>query len=459
MHVLRFSCFCFLAFFAFANTQAQPGGGRDSLLLKQLPDEVRQKYLHIDLFQNGWARVMDPQCRFGIIDGSGKAIIPCIYDSLEHTKGRLIKATLGASTLYWLQHQNVLISLQYEGIRLVRDSFIAVSTMGKCGVITAKGEGLILMRFDELQPIGKRYWLARNEGKYGLLDERGRELLPTAYDDLRLWRDRLFIVRQNQKYFLTDPSRKILSDSAGYSAVAQEHSSEYDYLPVQKGGLWGLLDLQGKEVVAPTYAQWLHFGGKLNLALKDSVWLLMNNEANALNDQRIAQWKRCGERLAVQASVGGKWALLDPQGKVLLGFDYQDCDCSNPYGMTLLQNGDRQWGLFGADGTWILKPEYQALLPLSAQNTALKKNDEWVIYDINTQKQTRRAYTNMQPLSEEYCAVQQGTLWGISGTDGREWIAPRYSQVLSCRDGLFRVRRGEIEERVNREGRVAACRN
>lgn len=83
-----------------------------------------------------------------------------------------------------------------------------------------------------------------NETKY--FDKQGNELTnKQVYPN-----NKLFVSIQNGKYGFVDNNNNVVVE---YKYDKAYELNEYGFASVEKDGLWGVIDKEGKEVIAPTY--------------------------------------------------------------------------------------------------------------------------------------------------------------------------------------------------------------
>ena len=88
--------------------------------------------------------------KFGIIDKSGREIIPCKYD--------------------------IIIPCRDEGV-------ILAQLEGKWGLFSLTGDEIVPCKYDDLLEYTDGLAAAELDGKYGFIDNQGREIIPFVYDD------------------------------------------------------------------------------------------------------------------------------------------------------------------------------------------------------------------------------------------------------------------------------------
>ncbi len=120
----------------------------------------------------------------GVVDQSGRVIIPFIYSHLELSENNLYIAELQAKYGVLTMDGTIQIPFIYD---YIQESFYQgraiVELNSKYGVIDVNGNILIPFEFEEIKYFDKGYASAKKNGKYGIIDEKGDVIVPFEYID------------------------------------------------------------------------------------------------------------------------------------------------------------------------------------------------------------------------------------------------------------------------------------
>ena len=159
---------------------------------------------------------------WGVIDGSGQEIIPCIYGGIEaasyptRSTGPLHCMRFSAPEGYWL--------------------------LGRDGRFITPEDRPYAYNF-HFNAVGLAKIFSRHDGKYGVIDHTGKEVIPAAYSDMF---DALSLSESKKR---RGAGRGKPTDSAGTAKLTAKDS----LFLVQRGKLWGLYDGTGKELIPIQY--------------------------------------------------------------------------------------------------------------------------------------------------------------------------------------------------------------
>lgn len=161
--------------------------------------------------------------KYGLIDFSGKEVLPANYEDISTMQG--IEKTL----------------------ILVKD--------GKYGLYNSVSKTVFAdTTYTSVEPFGKTYndgYIVKNEnGKYGLLGAEGKTILDTAYD-------KVMKVSGNDKYVVQDGVKtKLISKDgttileAGFDEIVE---IDGDNLVIKKAGKYGIINTAGETLIDPAF--------------------------------------------------------------------------------------------------------------------------------------------------------------------------------------------------------------
>lgn len=199
-------------------------------------------------------------------------------------------------------------------------------------LLDAAGHALIA---DQLGKVYNGLVPFRNGEKWGLWNLDRKEVLPCVYGTLSFVTKDCLIAERDGKFVLIDPQGKQLKALDGVTE-AKSLAPQYDpYILVKKGGLWGILDAQGKTKLDCLYTKFyiteVDNRGDYT-ALQDGMWYYLDDLSAKIpmyeGDESVNPgYKIVAERLAkklyCRSDSDGK-QIVDQTGKELLPdhFDY-----------------------------------------------------------------------------------------------------------------------------------------
>ncbi|MCB9231561.1 MAG: WG repeat-containing protein [Bacteroidia bacterium] len=286
---------------------------------------------------------------WGIVDYSGKELVPCEYLWIEQLSEGL--AWIRKDSLFGFidLDGNWLVPLKYafagdfsEGIALIKRGNLY-------GYINRKGEEIISPRFEDAEGFREGLALVKQGGKFGYIDKQGKYLFTPQFQEANLFKSGLAAVEKEGKAGiiardgswqikpiyqsavamgenwillsseegerLFDVKNKSLSETA-YDQV--EEVERIGFL-VRKGGKSGLLHSDGKIWIEPQFAELIQAGDQVMKARSGQKWKLINLQTNSyrVSDQSFDEIGEEFENL-IRIRSGSKFGFTDTHGQLII---------------------------------------------------------------------------------------------------------------------------------------------
>ncbi len=224
------------------------------------------KYAYAYSISNGVAAVaMDgekmsaaaPLHNWGYVDKTGEEVVPCQYYSVSmpsiyglRSDGFLEVETDSREVGLVDTSGKVIVPCgRYDSIGAFSDDGLArVEKGGKYGMIDTTGKEIISCQCDNLDFLSDGYRIISLNGAYGVIDATGRKVIPCQYEDMHAFSEDLVSVSANGKYGVIDVTGKEVIpfqyDWMGYI------DGEQDWARVKKNGVISYIDKTGKEILS-----------------------------------------------------------------------------------------------------------------------------------------------------------------------------------------------------------------
>lgn len=253
-----------------------------------------------------------------------------------------------------------MLEAHWEGARFFAEGLAAARDGAKWGFIDPGGEWVIPARYDEAGDFSEGRARVQRDGLWGYIDRAGAEVLPLVYDNAGDFHDGLAnVCRERQWWFINEKGEAAAggnsytlarSFSEGLAAV-NEDGWEGDGGKFY-GGVWGYIDVKGREVIAMIYsdAQDFHEGlaavcgwegrwGYIDQAGAERIPLTLPN-GGEFSDNRAPMLHDEG------------WGYIDSSGQWAIATDYPGAT-RFVHGRALVSRGTEamhQWGLIDVQG-------------------------------------------------------------------------------------------------------------
>jgi sporulation protein YlmC with PRC-barrel domain len=285
----------------------------------------------------------DKEQLFGLMDRSGKLILPIEYQS---------------------------ISRFYKGFASVVKEF-------KAGIIDASGRFVLEPQYQEVTVLDNGYALLKDIQYVGLADISGTVMIkPNKYNSLSFTPDGLFlnacegsrcgIVDLQGKEIIPVKYQRIGNVSEGMVKIGKLKGFA---LGNQSDANWGWLDQTGKEVIPIQYEDVKDFReGLAPFKILKKGWGLINKEGKVILEPTYENLHSLQEGRAL-AKLQGKWGWIDKEGKNLIPFIYNDAD--NFHGDLAPVKGQKKWGLADKKGNLVVPYMYDRIKPIYLEDGSL----------------------------------------------------------------------------------------
>lgn len=370
--------------------------------------------------------------KFGIIDQTGKQIIPEIYDDIRiaNPEKAVFVCAQGEKTTV-KNEENKEIYTEYENVDTLRlknvstDLVYEKSTLkyqkdGKYGLISIDGKKLTDAIYEEIDTLQYKEGelLVKKDGKYGIINKNGNTLIEAKYDkinadtffendnhyrydgyivanktdegyrygyisyngkaytelkynaiervtDLGNRNETYLLVAENGRYGILKNEKQIVQND--YQSIAYDNSNKI--FIVQKGKKYGVLNVEGKEILASDFTQ-IDIQGK---------YLYAEKEDGTTNVY----------------STEGKLENMDKNSIVL------DVPSKNRYTINInTENNETVYQIY-KEGTPVSTEKYKYISYLTNDLFIASRKDEKLgIIDSNAKPKTDFNYTTIQVISD-----------------------------------------------------------
>lgn len=235
--------------------------GRYGLLNQQGKTAIAFKYIEIQRLDNG-QYLLEDTTGFYLLNNAAQQLssVPMVYEEVAQYLSGLAADSLD---------QQIAIEQQGSSQTLVSSPLPQVFTKnGKKGLKLSNKE-LLPASLEDIAPFTGIYAIAKKKGKYGIIDTQGKTILNFEYSTIRFVTGLGYLIEQNGFLGVYDPANGFLVPLA-FEGIKPFESK---YILVSLAGKDGLLDLKGKEVLAPSYQRISRFDSQTLVLVQDQKLL------------------------------------------------------------------------------------------------------------------------------------------------------------------------------------------
>ena len=353
-------------------------------------------YRYISRFQEGYASVRNDKGHWGLIDHTGKEVVPCKYPSVDYLGGGLILICEDLKMSYKLDCDTLDVSsyrvLNLEGSTVISnddgpisyakeiDAFI-VCKRGKYGVIDREGVTLVPYEYDHISDFREGLAEVEKDGRWGFIDAHGSVIVPIEYDEVGNFSEGIAVVMKGDLCGYVDTQGKGCLPLQ-YRFVGWMHPGNLALASIHDGEreLFGLIDRAGNEVLPMVYEY-------VDLSFDGTMYC----------------YRGVGEQVTHFVNRKSGTSFVVPGQHVHVRFPVDDTPC---FGYSL---GTR-WGLMSREGKVILRPRYEGM-PLGARDGRFVVGNR----DHTRRRKSGRYYYN----------------WGMINAKGHE-VVPLMYDDMAC---------------------------
>lgn len=217
--------------------------------------------------------------KWGLCDIDGKLHAPCVYYKIyelqvDHAVAEITDANGWEILRGQIDISGCPISEKQE---IQKDGSTAFCQFERWGIMTASGKVTIEPLYEHISYWGVNHLFAvKTNNKWGVVDASdGQVVLTMKYDSI----SPVLNGRANAVY----AGRELSVDITGKEVAQEEICMQNDLRKVKKSGKWGVIDANGKEIVACLYDEIGSFRGRLIGIINKRVVKLATNYSFPIN--------------------------------------------------------------------------------------------------------------------------------------------------------------------------------
>lgn len=370
--------------------------------------------------------VIDPSyAEMVIIPNSKSDVFLCLYDVNYETGAYKTKALNSKNEEIFKDYEQIesIQSVDAGGNINYEQEALKVKKNGKYGTIDLTGKQIISCEYDQIEGIaGKTNALkVVKEGKAGIVTLSGEQILAPQYENISniYENDKYVVIKDGKQALVKNDGTELLTK--GFDEITQILKNEGNGVIYKKDGKYGVMTLDGKTTIEPTYEDLKEAktgtliakkGGKygvidiandvkidfaynsISYESKADIYItendrfmneILNNKYEVKETGILLELNSEKGYLALKKDEGnkyynfqfeekseaeifpltnlflskkdGKYGFIDKDGKVVVDYQYDDATNQNNYGFAGVKK-DGKWGAINSKGEVIQEPTY-----------------------------------------------------------------------------------------------------
>lgn len=332
--------------------------------------EVKSPYIYAD---NSWKAIGGN--KYGLIDNTGKIILPVEYDSVFELKNGFAEVVKDGKRGYINSEGKLIIQCKYDNTTPFESDVARVAMGSKWGLVDSSGRvRLLCNKYNYIRSISDNKFIVgiydeMKKMKFGAIDILGKELIPCKYDWIRNFNKGIASFNiggefnKQRKKFLGGKWGLITSDN-----TILVDADKYDYMRGPQNNMYvvglsdfnspnilkyGAINTDGKEVIPCEY-DWLRdFNHEITAFGTQGKWLL--GEGHPYDIGYTSEYIKNGDYYYDY----GKWGLVDIQNNVIVQSQY-DVISSFKNGYANIKSGGK-FGFVDSKKRTIHMPKYDKI--------------------------------------------------------------------------------------------------
>lgn len=229
---------------------------------------VPLKYDIVDRFFDGMAFVYKEKVGCGYVDATGKELIPLQYDYGWAFEQGTVPVKKNDKWGFINKKNKPLTSFVYDDAQPFEEGLSVVTKDDKKGFVNPQGKEIVPLVYENAEKFSEGLAAVKKEGKWGYIDTTGKVVIPFAYSHAGGFEEGTAYVSIYETNFAIDKTGNCVSgceqlekDKAQKPQKGWQSRYEFvgettdDFTVVGNGGLQGLVNKQGKEVIPTKFTE------------------------------------------------------------------------------------------------------------------------------------------------------------------------------------------------------------
>ena len=295
--------------------------------------------------------------KYGIIDNEGKIVVEPKYVDIDvlgkdNKSGFVVKDDTAKYGIIDYSNNKVL-DIKYDSINKIYGNDVYLVTVnGKQKLVNKENEDVLTNGFDSIKQIlsnQENAVIFVKANKCGVMDFSGKVLVEAQYDDLKETKTGTFIAKKADKYGIINIENQIKVDFEYTSIVYNEKADIY--ITENSDLISNILNSNLETKITGILVELNENKGYLKLRINDE-YKYYNFKFEEKREIDIFP-----NKTLFLSKKDGKYGYVDKDGKIIVGYTYDDAVEQNEYGYAAVKK-DGKWGSIDSKGNVVQEPTY-----------------------------------------------------------------------------------------------------
>ena len=233
--------------------------------------ELSKSYEIVYPFQHGIAMVKDSN-GYGFINEQGEQIISCDLDKphkVEVFQQDSNKLRIVRKDTIKFEKYNKIFKWEWKGFNKTTNQLSSDYYEFPTDYYGSKGGGSNSEILDKTE----QFLLVERNEKWGFMNREMEEIIPCVYEKEHCLsiKEAFLLKRENVWYKVDTTGKEIRKYEVDFDAMSLVKNEHHEYVKIQKGNLFGLLDLEGNELLSINYNDFFFYSFGYYMSVPSNV--------------------------------------------------------------------------------------------------------------------------------------------------------------------------------------------
>ena len=301
------------------------------------------------------------------------------------------------------------------------------------------------------------YYAIYENDKWGVIDTKQNTIIKPTYDEMIIVPDHskaIFICTINTNYEENTYETKVLDGEnkelfTNYDKVEVIYNNdksnnlwyEENVLKVQKDGKYGLINLEGKEILACEYDEIKPVIGTKNalITVKDGKQGIVDNLGNIVVKNEYVEVSSLTDNYGngfIVKNEDGKYGVINYNTTVALETKYDEI--RNVYGSnSYVVKENNKLKIVDTEGNTYLEDAFEDVKQINTGNVVVKKDGKYGIITLQGEVKVESEYDDLKFVFTDTYIAKKGNKYGIININKEEKLPFEYNYIEYIEDADF----------------------
>lgn len=303
---------------------------------------------------------------------------------------------------------------------------------------------------NEEKVIQINYFSVYTNGKWGVIDSKGNNIINADYQEMIQIPDKtkaIFVCTYDVNYNDNTYKTKVLNEKnqelfGNYELIETLQNNDEDnnlwyesnVLKVKKDGKYGIINFEGKEIVACEYEKIETLKGVTNslVTTKDGKMGLIDNSGSIIIPNEYKSIENLTNRYEdgyIVQNDDGKFGVINYNKKIALECKYESIKNIIGNGAYVVkENGTLK--IVNSEGQTYLEDKYADIKDINNETVIVKQGNNYGLVKLTGEEQTKIDYQDLTYLFSNYYIAKKDNKYGIINTNNEIIIDFNYTNLI-----------------------------